>query len=281
MDDLRTSKLGILAGGGQAPRQIIRSCLEAGRPFFLLCLEGQAEASLAEEGPHVWLSLGSAGALREICQKEKIEEVVMIGRVRRPSIAEIKPDFLGMKFLAKIGLGALGDDGVLRAVARALEEVCGVRVVGAHEVLPDLLASEGVLTFAKPDKKTQEDIARGFEILEKIGPLDIGQAVVIQHGIVLGVEAIEGTDALIVRAGDLKRRGGGGVLVKSAKPAQDARFDLPSIGPDTIESLARAGFAGVAVQAGHSLLIERERLIEESNAKGLFVVGVKREPSHE
>ncbi len=270
-------KLGIIAGGGAAPRQIVRACRALGRPFFLFCLEEQADKELAEEGPHAWISLGAAGKLREVCAAEGIGEVVMIGRVRRPSLSEMRPDFLGVKFLARIGLNALGDDGVLRGVAAAIEDVCGVRVVAAHEVMPEILAPKGVLTKAKPDKKAKADIAKGLKIARALGRLDVGQAVVVQQGIVLGLEAIEGTDALIARAGGLKREGGGGVLVKCAKPGQDVRLDLPSIGPETVQALARAGLEGVAVEAGASLLIDREATIKAADEAGLFIVGVARE----
>lgn len=275
-----SSKLGILAGGGQAPLQIVRSCRESGRSFFLFCLEGQADPALAREGEHAWLSLGEAGKLRDICKKQNIAELVMIGRVRRPSLTELKPDFLGVKLLARLGLSSLGDDGVLRALAAAIEDMCGVKVVGAHEVARDLIMDEGVLTKKRPDKKDEADIVRGFEAAETLGRLDIGQAAIVQHGIVLGLEAVEGTDALIARAGTLKRTGGGGVLVKSAKPQQDERLDLPSIGPETIRSLAAAGLAGVALEAGRGLIVDRGQAVKAADEAGLFIVGVARGGKH-
>lgn len=275
-----SSKLGIIAGGGQAPGQIALACREEGRPFFLFCLEGQADPALAKEGEHIWLSLGEAGKLREACKTQNIREMVMIGRVRRPSITELKPDFQGVKLLARLGLGSLGDDGVLRALSAALEDLCGVKIVGAHEVAKNLLLREGVLTKTRPDKKDEADIARGFEIAETLGRLDVGQAAIVQHGIVLGLEAIEGTDALLARAGGLKRGGGGGTLTKAAKPQQDERLDLPTIGPDTIASLARAGLAGVAAEAGRSLLIDRAATIKAADEAGLFIVGVRRAGAH-
>jgi len=280
MDPALKPKLGIIAGGGAAPAQVARSCRAQGRPFFIFCLEGQADQALADEGDHVWLSLGAAGKLRDVSKAQGVEEIVLIGRVRRPSLTELKPDFLGIKLLARMGLGALGDDGVLRAVGKALEEVCGLKLVGAHDVMENLLAPEGVLTHTFPDAKAEADIAKGFAIAETLGRLDVGQAVIVQHSLVLGLEAVEGTDALIARAGELKRKGGGGVLVKRAKPQQDDRLDLPSIGPDTIASLAAAGLAGVAIEAGRSLLIERDKMIEAADTAGLFIIGVKQGEPH-
>lgn len=268
-------KLGILAGGGSAPRAVMDACRAAGRPFFVICLEGQAPSELAGDAPHAWLGLGAVGALKKLCEKEAIREIVMIGSVRRPSVAELKPDWLGVKVLARIGLSSLGDDGLLRALGKALEEECGVRVIGAHEVFDGLLTPAGLLTDIGPDAQAEADIARGLDVARTLGVLDVGQSVVVQDGLVLGVEAIEGTDALIARAGSLARAGQGGVLVKLAKPQQDSRYDLPTIGPQTIRSLVAAGFAGLAVEEGRSLLLDRDATIAAANQAGLFIVGVR------
>lgn len=271
-------KLGLIAGGGQAPFLVANACRAEGRPFFVFCLEGQADPDLAKDDPHLWLGFGAIGKLRDVCKEEGIEELLMIGGVRRPSLAEVKPDWLGIKVLAKIGLNSLGDDGLLRALGAALEEVCDVRLIAAQDVLASLLAPEGVLTKTKPTAQDEADMARAFEVAETLGRLDVGQAVIVQQGIVLGVEAIEGTDALIARAATLKRAGGGGILVKRAKPQQDSRYDLPAIGPDTIAALARAGFAGIAVEAGRSLILGRERAVEEADKARIFIVSKRITP---
>ena len=195
---------------------------------------------------------------------------------RRPSVSEIKPDWLSVKILAKIGLGRLGDDGLLRNLGKALEEECGVRLVGAADVFTDLLAPLGLLTTAVPDAQAKKDMERAMEVAETLGRLDVGQAVIAQQGLVLGVEAIEGTDALITRAATFKREGWGGVLVKLAKAQQDNRFDLPTIGPDTITAMERAGFSGIAIEAGRSLLLERDKTIAMANVTRLFILGFKR-----
>lgn len=266
-------KLGIIAGGGQAPHQVIRACQAQTRPFFVFCLEGHAQEDLAKDVPHAVVALGSLQKLKDICAREAIKEIVMIGHVRRPSIMELKPDWLALKVLTKIGLTSLGDDGLLRNVGKVLEEECGVRMIGVDEIMVGLLTPTGVLTKATPDEQAQTDIKRGIDVAGALGLLDVGQGAVVQHGIVLGVEAIEGTAALIARAGALRREGGGGVLVKRAKPQQDRRYDLPSIGPDTMRQVHAAGLSGVAVEAGRSLMLDKEQTLALADQFGLFVVG--------
>ncbi len=267
------SKLGIIAGGGAVPRQLIGACQSLGRPFYVFCLEGHADPDLAKDVPHSWLRLGEGGKLKELFAEQGITEVVMIGRVRRPSLFEIKPDWFTVKVLAKIGMNSLGDDGLLCAIGKVFEEEGGVRVLGAHEVFAELLTPEGVLTKTQPDEDAQKDIQRGIDVAKALGAVDVGQSVVVQQGIVLGVEAVEGTDALLARCASLRREGPGGVLVKIAKPQQDNRFDLPTMGPETVAAAAQAGLRGIAVQAGRSLLVEREKTFAGADKMGLFVVG--------
>jgi DUF1009 family protein len=268
-------KLGIIAGGGAAPGRIIEACRAQKRDFFVVCLEGQADTGLAHDAPHVWLPLGAFGKLRELFANEKIAEVVMIGRVRRPSLGELKPDWHAVKALAKIGLNLLGDDALLRAIGHALEQECGVRVIGIQDILGGVLLHEGRLGAHEPDEAAKQDIARGVTVARTLGQVDVGQSVVMQQGLVLGVEAIEGTDALIARCKSLKREGPGGVLVKLAKPQQDDRFDLPAIGPDTIEAAANAGLRGIAAEADRTLVIDRDRVKALADEKGLFVIGIR------
>ena len=266
-------KLGIIAGGGVVPRYLFEACQKIGRDFFVFCLEGQADKGLAEDLPHVWLPLGAGARLKAIAAEQQIGEIVMIGRVRRPSLLEIKPDWLAFKVLTKIGMNMLGDDALLRSIGKAIEEEAGLRVIGAQEVFADLLMPIGQLGIVAADDQAQRDISRGLDVALGLGRLDIGQSVIVQQGIVLGVEAIEGTDQLIVRCGTLQREGVGGVLVKVAKPQQDNRFDLPTVGPDTIRALLKAGFRGVVLEAGRSLLVEREQTIALADQGGLFILG--------
>jgi DUF1009 family protein len=266
-------KLGIIAGGGNAPRYLIEACQKLGRAFYVVCLEGQADKDLGDGLPHTWLPLGAAAKLKALAEAEQIEEIVMIGRVRRPSLLEIKPDWLALKVLTKIGMNMLGDDALLRSIGKAMEEEGGIRVIAIQDVFKDLLTPAGQMGGIAPDEDAQKDIARGIDVAKALGQLDVGQSVIVQQGMVLGVEAIEGTDALIARAAGLKREGAGGVLIKIAKPQQDNRYDLPTIGPDTIAAMAKAGLRGVALEAGRSLLIEREKTIAAADAAGIFIVG--------
>jgi len=268
-----TSKLGIVAGGGEFPGLAIAACRAQNRAFHVLALSGHAEPGVIGDAPAHWIRLGEAGTGFKILKEQGVEEVVMIGPVRRPTIRELAPDFRTTKFFAKVGLKALGDDGLLRAVAREMEEE-GFRIVGIDDVLSDCLATEGPYGAHLPDELAQADIQRGREVAKGLGALDVGQAVVVQQGIVLGVEAIEGTDRLIRRCGELKREGPGGVLVKVRKPGQDRRLDLPTIGVNTLREAAKGGLRGIAVEAGGALVLGRDAVAAEADGLGLFVVGI-------
>lgn len=266
-------KLGIIAGGGDLPAKLVAVCRATGREVFVLALEDQADAVLIADVPHAWSRLGAAGAALKALREAGVQELVMVGRVRRPSIAELRPDWRAAKLFAKLGAAALGDDGLLSAVVRELEEVEGFRVLAPEDLLADLVAPSGPLGRHVPDQQALGDIARGFEVARALGALDIGQAVVVQAGLVLGVEAIEGTDALIERCGPLCREGPGGVLIKACKPRQERRVDLPTVGIETLGCAARAGLRGIAVEAGRSLILDRDAMVRAADDAGLFLVG--------
>lgn len=266
-------KLGIVAGGGRLPRLLINACRESGRDFFVLALKGQADPAIVKDAPHAWIRIGAAGSGFEILRSEGVAELVMAGRVRRPSLIDLRPDLRTMKFFAKLGIRGIGDDGLLRAVIRELEGE-GYRVVGIGDLLPALRAEEGVMGRHRPDAQAESDIARGRAVLAALGRVDVGQAVVVQQGIVLGVEAVEGTDAMLHRCAKLKRDGPGGVLVKFSKHGQETRVDMPTIGPDTVSSAARAGLRGIAIEAGATIVVDRDELAAAADHAGLFIVGV-------
>lgn len=271
---MSTSKLGIIAGGGSGPRRVAEACIAQGRAFFIFRLDGQVDEDLPADWPQLGLPLGALGKLKATIAAEGIGELVMIGKVRRPSLTELKPDWLAVKCLAKIGFNSLGDDALLRAIGKVLEEETGARLIGAHEVLGGILTKPGFLGAVSADAQAEADIARGVEVARLLGQADVGQSVIVQQGLVLGVEAIEGTDALIARCAPLRREGAGGVLVKLAKPQQDDRFDLPTVGPHTIAAAAAAGLRGIAVEAGRSLLIDRDQTREMADKMGIFVIGI-------
>jgi UDP-2,3-diacylglucosamine hydrolase len=273
-EPLAAPKLGILAGAGELPLRIIEACRTAERPFFVLAFEGSADPAVAQGVPHAWIRLGAAGEGLRILRENGVAELVMAGGVKRPSVLQLRPDWRTAKFFARIGYRALGDDGLMKAVIHELEQVEGFRVVGLDTILGTSLAPEGPIGRNTPDEQARHDIAHGFRVVRALGALDIGQAVVVQQGLVLGVEAIEGTDALITRCAALKREGLGGVLVKGMKPGQERRVDLPTIGPRTVTAAAATGLRGIAVEAGATILVDRAAIAAAADRAGLFVVGV-------
>lgn len=269
----QVKRLGIIAGGGNIPKKLVRSCEEQGIEPFIVALEGNADADLVEGYNHVWSRLGAAGAILKTLRAHEIEDLVLIGSIKRPTVGEIKPDLKTAGFFAKVGLSVLGDNDILVAVRKSLEKE-GFRVHGVHKFARDLLAPEGVIGKNSPTKADWVDIEHGIKISQEIGRLDIGQAVVVQEGLILGVEGIEGTDELIQRCGALMRKGRKAILVKTCKPQQDMDLDLPTIGVDTIERAAHAGMGGVVIHAGRSLLYDRAGVEEIANKNKLFVVSV-------
>lgn len=268
------TKLGVLAGGGQLPVRVIEACRAAGRDFFVLAFEGHTDPTTVMDTPHAWVRLGAVGeALRHLHDAD-VKDVVMAGPVRRPSFEDLRPDWRGAMFLAKVGARAFGDDGLLSAVVKELEAE-GFHVIGADDVFASLRTPLGQCGRLAPDDAALVDIDRGIAVLCALGHLDVGQAVVVQQGVVLGVEAIEGTDALLDRCAGVRRSGRGGVLVKIAKPGQEHRVDLPTVGPGTITRAISAGLRGVALEAHRSLIIDRSAVIRAADEAGLFVVGVK------
>ena len=266
-------KLGIVAGGGPLPARLVAACQSQGRPLFVLALTGHADAALLDGAPQAWIRLGEAGTGIDILHDNGVEEVVMAGPVRRPSFRDLRPDWRTARFFARLGLKALGDDGLLKAVIAELEGE-GFRVVGLDGILGDLLAEAGAWGALRPDDQAASDIQRGVQVAQGLGALDVGQAVVVQQGIVLAVEAVEGTDAMLRRAAALQRQGAGGVLVKLSKPGQERRADLPCIGVDTVTNCAAAGLRGIAVEAGSTLVVDRTAVIAAADAAGLFVCGI-------
>jgi DUF1009 family protein len=267
------AKLGIIAGGGAVPGQLIHAARAQGRDCFVLAIKNSADPASLDGVDHVWLRLGQAGRAFELLHEKQVDEVVMAGPVRRPTLAEMRPDWRTARFFARLGLKALGDDGLLSAVIGEFESE-GFKVVGAHEVLGDLLAPAGVWGTMRPDAQAESDIRRGIAVAQGLGALDVGQSVAVQQGIVLGVEAVEGTDALLGRIGGLRRAGPGGVLVKLCKPGQDKRVDLPTIGIETVRKAEAAGLRGIAVEAGAAIVVDLDGVVREADRAGMFVTGI-------
>jgi DUF1009 family protein len=268
-------RLGIIAGSGGLPRRLVECCRAAGRELFVLAIEGAAEPPTVDGVPHAWCRLGAAAKGLALLRRHNVTELVLAGGVDRPSLMALRPDWRAARLFARIGYRALGDDGILSAVIAELERE-GFRVVAAERLLAGGLAGEGPFGRCRPDAQAIADIEHGLRVARALGALDIGQAVVVQQGLVLGVEAIEGTDALLRRCKDLRREGPGGVLVKAEKPGQETRADRPTIGPRTVALAAAAGLRGIAVEAGAAIVVDRDEMAAAADRAGLFVVGIKR-----
>lgn len=266
--------LGILAGGGRLPGQIAAAADAAGRPVFLVGLEGFADPAVLAPWPHEMIRILAAGRILAALREHGCKDLVLVGPVRRPSLLDLRPDAEGARILARIGRAAFaGDDGLLAAVVRVLAEE-GFRVLGAHEILSEALGPVGLLSRAAPDAVAMADIQRGIAVARALGAVDVGQGCVVQQGMVLAVEAAEGTDAMLARCEPLALPGRGGVLVKLVKPGQDRRADLPTIGPETIRGAAAAALRGVAFEAGGTILAQRDATIAEADGAGLFLLGL-------
>ena len=266
--------LGILAGGGALPTRVAAAATAAGRGVFIVGLDGFVDKASLAPWPHEIIRMGAAGRILAALHAHGCQDLVLIGTVRRPSIFDLRPDQEGAKLIGRIGRAAFaGDDGLLAAVVKVLGDA-GFQVVGAQDIMTEALGPVGTLTQAAPDAMAMADIQRGIDVARALGAVDVGQGCVVQQGLVLAVEAVEGTDAMIARCGSLARPGPGGVLVKLVKPGQDRRADLPTIGPDTMRHAAAAGLRGVAFEAGGTILAEREAAIAAADQAGLFLLGL-------
>ena len=267
-------KLGIIAGGGSLPHELIKQCQAENKDYFVLAIEGNAEKKyFTPDVPHMWLRIGQAGTGFKKFAEEKVQDVIMIGTIKRPSFFDLIPDMRTTAFFTKLGMKSIGDDGILRALIKELESE-GMQVRGIQDVLPSVLIKEGVLGKIKPSKQNEEDIRRAVEVATELGRLDVGQAVIVQQGLVLGLEGIEGTGELVRRCGEYKRKGEGGVLVKIRKPQQDMRIDLPTIGDKTVEVAYKSGLKGICLHAGNGLIVNEKETIALADKYGLFIKGV-------
>lgn len=271
--------IALLAGRGELPQLLVDIFQSQNRPFVILAFRGQTDEHFIANLPHIWLHMGEVGAASTYLKQNKIEEIVMAGAISRPALSDVRPDWEGIKWIARIGTKALGDDNLLKLIIKMMEEQ-GYRVVGVDHILSNLLAPEGILTDLKPDEEAWRDIGRGIEVLSALSPVDVGQSIIVQGGLVLGIEAIEGTDALIDRAASLHRPGLGGILIKTTKRQQDHRADLPTIGTKTIQKAVNAGLRGIAIEAGRTLVLNQEEVLNIAQKKDLFIVSLPSAQCH-
>ncbi|MBI2717125.1 MAG: UDP-2,3-diacylglucosamine diphosphatase LpxI [Rhizobiales bacterium] len=272
--------LALICGGGSLPLAVADFVSARGRQVLLFPLRGVARPEDYAQRPHTWIRLAKFGVFARAARAAGCHELVLIGSLVRPAFWQIRFDLTTLKLLPRIAAAYRGgDDHLLSSGARLIEEQ-GFRVLGAHEVAPEILVPEGPLGHVQVGERDRADIALGLDYLHATGPFDVGQAVVVAGRHVLAVEAAEGTDQMLERIAALRASGHirastvGGVLVKAPKRGQDRRFDLPSIGPQTVEGIVRAGLAGIAVAAGETIVAEPSLLVQAADRAKIFVVGV-------
>jgi DUF1009 family protein len=284
VDEAPPGPLALVCGGGSLPFAVADSVLAGGRGVVLFGIEGITDAARIESYPHHWFKLAQAGHLFSLMRKEGCRDIVFIGAVTRPPFWRVRFDWTTIRMLPALLAAYRGGDNHLLQRGAAVFERHGFHVVGAHEVAPQILLPEGYLTRHAPSPAELDDIALGVALLHAMGPFDVGQAVVVADRHILAVEGVEGTDEMLARVADLRRRGrlhvpqGRGVLVKVPKPGQDRRLDLPAIGPKTVEAAAAAGLAGIAAMARETVVAELQATIAAADRLGLFVSGVKEAP---
>lgn len=276
---MAVARLAIVAGGGDLPRRVAEQAQRTGRNPLLVGLKGFVEQELVAQYSGHELSVGELGRLIQLMKKEGCEEMVFAGWLKRPDFSSLKLDLKGVQSLPKILAAAKkGDDALLRAVMDVFAEA-GFRIIGADEVLNDLIMTAGPLGAIAPTAEHWPDIRRAAEVARISGSLEIGQGAISCASLILAVEAQEGTDRMLARIPDLPVEIRGtpearrGVLVKCPKPQQERRIDLPTIGLATVEGAARAGLAGIAVEAGAALVVDRAAVANAANAAGIFIHG--------
>jgi UDP-2,3-diacylglucosamine hydrolase len=276
----QSAPVGLIAAGGAMPFAVADSLKARGIASVLFALRGVCDAEKVARFRHHWISIGELGRATKLFRAEGCRDLVFIGSLMRPALSEIRLDWGTLRALRQVWAAFRGgDDHLLSGIGRILEQD-GFRMVGIKDVAPDLLMPEGCLTRALPDPQSLADIEKGRDVLRALSPFDIGQAAVVIDGHVVAVEDIEGTDGLLARVARLREQGRirnpekRGVLVKAPKSGQDLRYDLPTVGPRTIEGTVATKLAGIAVIAGNTLVVEPQAMIEAADRSGLFVTGV-------
>jgi DUF1009 family protein len=275
-------RIAVAAGGGNLPIEIVDALVAAGHRPFVVIIEGEADVrspSLAGQD-HWVMPLERVGELAARFRREGVTHMVMAGGIaRRPRLRGMRPSLGVLHMAPRVATSLLrGDDGLLRAIVRYFEGL-GVVIVGAHEILPDLLTARGRLTRLAPSSRDAADMKAAAIAAKAIGALDIGQAAVAIGGRAIALEGIEGTDGLLQRTRDLRFNGriaghSGGVLVKCVKPGQEVRVDLPTIGVGTVELAHAAGLAGIGVEADRSIILDQAGTVARADELGLFIVGL-------
>jgi UDP-2,3-diacylglucosamine hydrolase len=275
-----STPIGLIAAGGAMPFAVADSLRARGIDTIVFALKGACDPVQTARFRHHWIHLGQIGRAEKLFRSEGCRDLVFIGTLLRPALSEIRLDLRTLRLLPEVLTSFRGgDDHLLSGVSRILERD-GFRMIGIKDVAPDLLMPAGCLTRASPDARATADIVRGNDVLRALGPFDIGQAAVVIDGHVVGIEDIAGTDGLLARIAELRAQKRiraatkRGVLVKAPKSGQDLRFDLPTVGPRTVEGAAKAELAGIAVAAGNAIIADPQSMIAAADKAGLFVTGM-------
>ncbi|MFP4168417.1 MAG: LpxI family protein [Desulfonatronovibrionaceae bacterium] len=263
--------IGLIAGGGRLPLLIAEKARQSGRRVAAVGFASNTDPELARNcSEFVWLKLGQLSGLIRFLQQNNVQEAVLAGSIDKPRALDIRPDFRAAKLLW--GMDKKGDDSLLRAVAGELEKE-GIKIGSCLEIVPELRVPEGQLTSRAPARPEKKDIQYGREVLGSIGSLDIGQSIVVYEQMIVAVEAVEGTNAAILRAGELLHKRGG-TIIKGAKPGQDLRFDQPALGPQTIETMHTAGLSCLAFCARTCIFFQPEKSKQLADSYGMSILGL-------
>jgi len=262
-------KIGLIAGSGEFPLLVADAVKRRGLKVIAVAHRGETMRELASKVDEItWIGLGQFGHLLTAFKSRGVGHVLMAGGITKANMfTNVSPDPRGLTVMEE--LSVFHDDDILRAVARELEKE-GITVVGSTKYLPELLAPSGCLTKRSPTREEMEDIELGWMVAKELGRLDIGHCVVVRKKAVLAVEAIEGTDKTILRGGELAKENA--VVVKVSKPNQDLRFDLPAVGPNTIEVMATVRASVLAIESGKCLIFDKEEMIRLANSNGIAMV---------
>lgn len=272
-------KVGLIAGSGDLPHSVVEGALQEGHEVFVAALEGFSTPN-SFSASSMAFGLAEFGHITKAFKKEKCTHVCLAGNVERPDFKNLKPDFKGLKHLPGAIMAAKdGDDGLMRYILEMFEKD-GFEIISPQDLCKFLLLPSGNLGAHSLSKAHLNDAEKACKVASTIGGLDIGQGAVVCRGLVLAVEAQEGTDAMLIRVASLpdNLRGNSGdregILAKMVKPGQETRVDLPTIGPRTVELAAEAGLAGIVAEGGQAFVMQRDKVIELANEKGLFIAGL-------
>jgi len=270
-------RIGLIAGNGRFPIIFADNARKLGYHVSAVAHEGETEPELASHVDRIhWIKIGQVSKLIKAFKEDRVHQAVMLGGIKKTHVfTTVRPDFRTLAMATRLALWK--DDDILREFAKELERE-GIAICESTFGLEGILVEEGSLTARTPTEKEWEDIRYGWDVAHDIGRLDIGQCVVIKDRVVVAVEAVEGTDGAIKRGGELAKEGA--VVVKRSKPQQDLRFDLPAIGPRTIEVMASVKASVLAVEAGRTILLDREIMLDKARSARIAIVGIaKVEPS--